>query len=275
MASLVLSSDTRSQLNTALTRPSHAYLFAGPKGLGKTTVAKTFAAKLIGPNASHGDIQKWLLFVAPVADKKISIKQVREIANFVSLKKPKTIANKIVIIDQADRMGIESANALLLTLEEPAADTVLILVSDNIADIPATLHSRLQKITFKTSSAESLSDSSDDWGIKSTLSARMGDLSAKLSKADESNLEQHENILEATNIFVSSDLIARLSLVSAFSQKDEISALIDALSRYISKNADGSHDWLKKANALILARIHLYNNGNPKFVLEKLALDFE
>lgn len=275
MDKLVINSHTRSQLSGALSRPSHAYLFLGPSGLGKTTIARAFARELIGPNATAGDLKKWILLIAPEKDKKISIKQVRGLGSFVALKKPESISKKIVIIDKADHMGIESANALLLTLEEPTADTIIILVADNQADVVATLLSRLQKIYFKPPAVADMTEFSRSLGHEMSTLNSIGAFPAMLNSLDESRLEKHKTISGIAEAFMSSDLASRLGLVVAITDKNDTCALIDYLSRQISASGDGSVGWLKKANALILARVHLYNNGSPKFVLEKLALDFE
>ena len=56
--------------------------------------------------------------------------------------------------------------------------------------------------------------------------------------------------------------------------KSQAMSLVDLLSSAVAAQNEASAAWLGRAQALILARLHLYNNGNPKFVIEKLALDF-
>jgi len=130
---------------------AHAYLFYGPKHLGKKTIAENFAEMLLGqPIVNHPAIY----FVKRERKEKenkmaqnISIEQIRELERKLSLS---SFLNsyKIGIIEEAETMSIEAANSLLKTLEEPTPKTVIILLASNISVLPATIVSRCQVLKF-------------------------------------------------------------------------------------------------------------------------------
>lgn len=136
---------------------AHAYIFAGPEGVGKRTVALRLAYSLLdenspSPGASHhpppegeGKLRPDLLEID--GRQGIKIEQIRELVYKLSLK-PYMAKYKVAIIDAAENMTAEAANAMLKCLEEPKPYTILILVTANPNRLPKTIISRTQKITF-------------------------------------------------------------------------------------------------------------------------------
>jgi len=146
---------------------AHAYLFVGPNHVGKRTVAEQFGAALLceqdGATAcgqcqscvqiahqSHPD----LMLIEREVDSKsgaprslISIEQVRELQRRLGLH---SFFNryKVAIVTKAERLSLEAANALLKTLEERTAKTVIILLAASTASLPSTVASRCQRLTF-------------------------------------------------------------------------------------------------------------------------------
>jgi DNA polymerase-3 subunit delta' len=147
-------------------RLGHAWLLAGPSGSGKINLALVFANRLLADNttspppelaprdfvaamrerhapADHHPDLHWLF---PEEDKRtISIEQIRAVSEAVALKPFRGTA-KAVIIEPADSMTAAAANALLKTLEEPAGDTFLFLVTHDPERLPATIRSRCQRL---------------------------------------------------------------------------------------------------------------------------------
>jgi len=143
-------------------RIPHAYLFSGMTGVGKKTVAIALAERIHCNNANVASFDACnrcpsclktdhhnhpdLLFLEPEGQF-IRIKAIRDLQAQMQYQ-PLEGKNRIIIIDDADRMNITSANALLKTLEEPAPGNLLILVSGNPAGLPKTILSRCQQVRF-------------------------------------------------------------------------------------------------------------------------------
>ena len=70
-------------------------------------------------------------------------------------------------------------------------------------------------------------------------------------------------------------MLFRSKIAASIADKSQALQLVELVSLKTRLESSIDKAWLKRANSLILAHIHLYNNGNPKFVLEKLALEFE
>ncbi len=128
---------------------THAYLFCGPAGVGKTTLAIFFIEHLFkDENNFNIDNHPDILWIKQLTGKKdISIEQIREIKDFLKLQSWYN-NYRIVIIPQADRLSKEASNALLKTLEEPARRSLLILMTVNIHKLLSTIVSRCQVINL-------------------------------------------------------------------------------------------------------------------------------
>ncbi|MGI5921705.1 MAG: ATP-binding protein [Syntrophomonadaceae bacterium] len=129
---------------------SHAYLLAGPEGVGKTSIALAFAYTLLAaadPQAGmfiKDNVHPDLMIISKPENKTLIGKEqiTREMEPWLALK-PFRSDRKVVIIKDSSRMSLEAANAILKTLEEPPAYTVIILVSDELNVLP-TILSRCQ-----------------------------------------------------------------------------------------------------------------------------------
>ncbi len=149
-------------------RVAHAYLFAGPAGVGKETTAMSFARALLCSHAAGGDAcgicrgcrllgsgnHPDFHLVAPDG-LSIKIEQVREILRRVSYNAYRG-GRKVFLIRQADLMTREAANCILKTLEEPPAGAVFILLSARPQALLPTIHSRCQIIYFNAIPAPDL-----------------------------------------------------------------------------------------------------------------------
>lgn len=142
-------------------RPHHAYLFLGPEGVGKRTIAVAYAKAIHChqqandfcsqcvncariSDGNHPDVR----IVEPLADKKeISIQQIRDLERELSYRSF-TGKRKIVIIDRAVLMNLSAQNALLKTLEEPPQESLIILIAPNAGGLLPTLRSRCLRLSF-------------------------------------------------------------------------------------------------------------------------------
>lgn len=142
-------------------RLPHALLLAGPKGMGKVAFARVVAARLLCEHTSFdfcGVCRGCQLFSAGshpdydeiVPEEKstiIKVDQIRRLIDRINLTSQRE-GYQVVIIHPTQAMNRAASNALLKTLEEPSGKVVLLLVSDQIGSIPATILSRCQKIDF-------------------------------------------------------------------------------------------------------------------------------
>jgi DNA polymerase III subunit delta' len=133
---------------------SHAYCFVGPKQVGKRALAEQISAKILGVPVEKLKTQPDFTVLEQELNEKtgktkknIDIDQIRNLRSTL-FRRSFLGGYKIAIIDQAEKMNISSANALLKTLEEPKEKTVLFLVTNNEKMLPVTIRSRAQMIYF-------------------------------------------------------------------------------------------------------------------------------
>ncbi len=274
MSKLILHPTTANQLDSAALQPAHGYLFSGATGLGKTTAAHNFAKTLLGENASAGDLGRWILLVEPEAGKKLRLPQLERVHDFANHSKPSSINNKVVILDGADLLTIEAANSLLLLLEEPPPFTTIILVAERKEMIPKTVISRLQMINFYPPTSSQIEGLIAKYQVPPETYSVIGRYPALLISAGLDDSAIHEQLLAKAQSFMEGGISDRLVVSSGIADKSEAQRLISTISSNIQKQSFSRY-WSVRANSLIKAQIHLYNNGNPKFVLEHLALEFE
>jgi DNA polymerase-3 subunit gamma/tau len=125
---------------------SHAYLFCGGRGTGKTTVARIFARD-IGCNPED------IIEIDAASNR--GIDEIRELRDAVRTS-PFSSPYKVYIVDEAHMLTKEAANALLKTLEEPPSHVIFILATTDPEKLPTTIVSRCQKIVFQIPSLNTL-----------------------------------------------------------------------------------------------------------------------
>lgn len=131
---------------------SHAYLFTGPRGVGKTSVARILAHavnKLPYSTDTHLDI----IEIDAASNRRIDdIRDLREKVHIA----PVSAIYKVYIIDEVHMLTGESFNALLKTLEEPPSHVIFILATTEVQKVPATIISRTQRFQFRPGSPEAV-----------------------------------------------------------------------------------------------------------------------
>ena len=152
---------TKTLKNALATKQStHAYLFAGPRGTGKTSCAKLFAKALNCPNQVNGDPCNECETCKAITAGRLNdvieidaasnngVEEIRDIRDKVKYA-PTQADYKVYIIDEVHMLSTSAFNALLKTLEEPPANVVFILATTDPHKIPATIISRTQRFDFK------------------------------------------------------------------------------------------------------------------------------
>ena len=127
-------------------RIAHAYLFTGPRGVGKTSIARILAHELNG--VPYTDEDSHLDIIEIDAASNGGVEEVRDLRDRVHIA-PSSGKYKVYIIDEVHMMTTSAFNALLKTLEEPPAHVIFILATTEAHKLPATIISRTQRYTFR------------------------------------------------------------------------------------------------------------------------------
>lgn len=148
---------------------SHAYLFSGPRGTGKTSAAKIFAKAMNCPNQvagepcndcymcdaiTQGSLEDVIEMDAASNNGVDDIRDIRDKSTYA----PSLATYKVYIIDEVHMLSTGAFNALLKTLEEPTEQVVFLLATTELHKIPATILSRVQRFEFKAITQSAIQD---------------------------------------------------------------------------------------------------------------------
>lgn len=272
---------------------SHAYLFAGPKNVGKTSFASIFASKLLcdGEDKPCGACANCKLVTAgnhpdfmfyDGADL-VTVDEIRELIHFLELK-PYQAKRKVAVIAHCERLTEQAANSLLKTLEEPAANTIIIQTTERVANLLDTIVSRSQVVNFfQVSSVEvenlleqnRLEEDEKDFVVR--VSAGRPGLALELAKNPERLHKYKEIVTKFEKIYDSGRIYERLNLASELAaEKETLSEILDILEAYYRKslilagaNSLKTSEFLDK---LTETRDLLSKNINSQLVLESLLI---
>lgn len=158
-------------------KPGQTYLFVGPDGIGKKLTAMGLAQALLCRESPRGcgkcpscfrldqGHHEGLKVISP-SGANIKLEQAKEVIEFLSLRS--LTGNRVIIIDQAQSLNPQAANALLKTLEEPPAGTFFFLMAPSVAGLLATIRSRSRIVQFHPLSPEDLARKAKapTWALK-------------------------------------------------------------------------------------------------------------
>lgn len=271
---------TKTLRNAIMTgQTSHAYLFTGPRGTGKTSAAKIFAKAVNCLNpidgepdgvcalcqaADEGTLGDVIELDAASNNGVDEIRQIREDVNYA----PTQAKFKVYIIDEVHMLSTGAFNALLKTLEEPPANVIFILATTEPQKIPATIISRTQRFDFKRIDAQAAyermvyilgerSNTFDDAAIRVIANAADGGMRDALSILDQalsfgSGHVSLENALLVTGSVTQTILGEYVAAVVA----EDTQAALVKLSEVLSEGKDAGRfveDLISYARDLLLS----------------------
>jgi DNA polymerase-3 subunit delta' len=146
--------------------PSHAYLFHGPAGAGKREVARAFAAELLAEGAADPEnarrraiegVHPDLTWVRPSGAAEMLVGDIEEPVIGAASRTPFESQRRVFVIEGADTMNDQAANKMLKTLEEPPPFAHLVLLTDKLGNMLATILSRCQLVRFEAATPAELS----------------------------------------------------------------------------------------------------------------------
>ncbi len=289
MKNLLLQSKVHKQLLDFITKPSHALIIIGPDGSGKRTVAMELAMELLELENEDLFVTYPYKFILEPKDGVLSIAAIRELQDMLRLK---TIGNnpirRVIIVESAHAMGIEAQNAFLKMLEEPPADTVIILCVVGSQSMLSTIYSRSQQISLQPVGQDEAIDRFSKLGyLQSNIKkayhlsdGQIGLLVALLS--EDQNHPLVSTINQAKDIFKASTF-DRLTMIDGLSkQKEGLLLLLQSMRRVASAALlqASANDRLKEVKrwhkALVsVEKAHKASsmNANSKLLLTDLFLN--
>ena len=281
---------------------SHAYLFSGPRGTGKTSVAKIFAKAMNCPNQVKGEPCNNCYICQAVTEGSLEdviemdaasnngVDEIREIRD-KSTYAPSLARYKVYIIDEVHMLSTGAFNALLKTLEEPTQNVVFILATTELHKIPATILSRVQRFEFKSIRTQDIKDhiqtilskeniSSEPEAVEIIARRAEGGMRDALSILDQALSLTQGNALTTA---ISEEITGTISLsaldnyVAALSQQDVPKAL-DSLNLLFENGKSMTRfvtDLLQYLRDLLVVQTGGENTHHSPVFMDNLALSQE
>ena len=227
---------------------SHAYMFEGPNGIGKNTMARELAAILLEMENLFNSPD--YIEIKPDGNS-IKIAQIRKLQSDILVKPYKSY--KIYVIDEAQKMTVEAQNALLKTLEEPPKYAIIILITDNKESLLDTIKSRCEIIKFTPIPMQEVASYLTMNGIDSKRASLLANFSRgsmkkaiELSESEEFHL-MREEVQKYVETFLNGNLIEIMDIQSSIEKyKDQITNVLELLINYfrdimmVKENVDNS-----------------------------------
>ncbi len=279
---LLLEPETQKAVEHFIAAPGHAVLLYGPENIGKHALAIQVAAQLVGVELDA--LARVPGYREITAEKSvITIDQIRELAAFFSRKTVGDNAIKrVVVIVDAERMQLPAQNALLKLLEEPPADTVLLLTSSAPHKLLPTIMSRLQRIQVQKPSAETIRQYFSKHSAAEIAQAmllgegRIGLVQKYLEETDETDGVSITDVRTVLGMGLYEQLLYIESSLKDKNTALEFVQLLAKLSaaslRKVADTSGSTLQWQRISSASYTALEALSKNANAKLVLTELML---
>lgn len=286
MNDLLLHATTQHQQRALTESKPQALIVSGKMGAGKQTLALSIAAEVLG--VADPRLHPYFLSVVP-EKLHIGIDEVRKVRDFLSRRTTgEGMIRRIVLIPDAHTMTVEAQNAVLKTLEEPPADTMIILTTDDITALKPTIRSRSQQLIMLPVSKELATTYFVGQGYTEKqvqaayflANGEMGLLAALLQQATDHPLVAA--IAEAKSLLTATKYERLVRIDELGKQKEQLQPLINGLQRVItsglhqaatSNNQVKAKRFYQISQAVMNAQQQLKQNVNSKLVLSNLFLE--
>ena len=273
MNDLCVHPKTQADMSSLILNKPHAILLTGPSGIGKKALSKSLAKKLL-------DIEDWEGYPYKLiisSDKTIGIDSIREMEHFLTLKVPSTKSpNRIVIIEDAEKLSLESQNALLKTLEEPPESTVILMTLSHSNLLLGTLRSRTQKLNVTMPDENSLRELYSSTPDQTFNQAYL--ISGGLPGLLHSLIDNEDHPLKAATTsardILSSNLYERSLMVNSLSKDSaklmDILQIMEQMATVSLKKGVNQEKWQRILRAAYETRANISKNAQTKLALLKL-----
>jgi len=281
---------------------AHAYLLSGPADVGKFTVAKLFArmlqtrnlepveAKIIQKQMDNGSHLDTMCFLND--GESLKIEKIRE--TIYQLQMTGNGNFRVVLVEDVDRLTLESANALLKTLEEPASQVIFILTTSHPQRLPETILSRVRVVNFSLLEEEEILKNlrekfpfTDPQKTDRVAVLAMGRIAKALKLlAHEELFEAYEKLFSDTqNALLSKNIPKAFALIKDVAEDEVLTQIFMEITETLLRKdllqemENGNNYDIIQQKILLIEKLHqvkalLTTNVNVRLMLENFVLAF-
>lgn len=275
---------TNQSIQDFLKNPGHALLVTGPSGAGKGFTASYIVSKLLGSTPEKIPDHPYVRWIHDL-DKAVSIEDIRTAQSLMQLRVPgKESIRRALIVEQGETMSQEAQNAFLKLLEEPPADTVIVITVTGPEAVLPTIRSRTQVLKILPPTEQQLQEyflaSHTPGAITKAYylsEGYIGLMQALLEKDTDHPLVE---LIGTAKTLLGSTLYERLSKVDELSKQKNTQLLLQAmervchaaLSQAIASENPAAKRWTARLQAIVDARTAASTSVQTKLLLTNLML---